>query len=202
MKKVKRERKESESTPEEIARRKRKARRLAREARAKAPADEAKGHGDDDESEASGADAGVKVSARRRDPAPAERTWPLLDVKERCKTVITTDNILKMLQPGEQAKIEFCDRHHDELVRKLTLHGISGLILTDESKLVARLRAKRIEPLFQSCEALIKLAIHTVGTEGVIFHRCPVCALSKFDFLGQIAGAMKDAVRQQLKALQ
>lgn len=111
------------------------------------------------------------------------------------KTVITQDNILQMLvSPNpEDAKIQFCDTHHDELTAKLKLHGIDHLITPDVESLRARLAAKKIDPLWHAQDALIRLALNTIGSEGVIQHRCPVCALNRFDFIAQIALFMKQA---------
>lgn len=111
------------------------------------------------------------------------------------KTVITQDNILQMLvSPNpDDAKIQFCDEHHDLLMEKLRLHGIDHLITKDVPTLQARLAAKGIDPLWHSQDAIIRLALNTIGSEGVVQYRCPVCALNKFDFVAQIARFMKQA---------
>jgi hypothetical protein len=111
------------------------------------------------------------------------------------KTVISQDNILQMLiSPNpEDAKIQFCDVHHDALVEKLKLHGIDHLITGNVESLKARLAARGVDPLWHAQEALIRLAINAIGSEGVVQHRCPVCALNKFDFVAQIALVMKQA---------
>ncbi len=111
------------------------------------------------------------------------------------KTVITQDNILQMLvSPNpEDAKIQLCDTHYDELIEKLRLHGIDHLITDNVESLKARLAAKKVEPSWHAQDALIRLALNTIGTEGVVQHRCPVCALAKFDFIAQIALVMKQA---------
>lgn len=111
------------------------------------------------------------------------------------KTVISTDNILQMMvdaSPSE-SKISFCDEHYDALMEKLKLHGIDHLITPSLESLKARLAAKKVDPLWHAQESLMRLAINTIGSEGVVQHRCPVCALNKFDFIAQIAFFMKQA---------
>jgi hypothetical protein len=111
------------------------------------------------------------------------------------KTVISTDNILQMMVDADpqDVKIQFCNVHYDELMEKLKLHGIDHLITNGLDSLKARLAAKKIDPLWHAQEALMRLAINTIGSEGVVQHRCPVCALNKFDFVAQIALVMKQA---------
>lgn len=111
------------------------------------------------------------------------------------KTVISQDNILQMFVDGDpdEAKIQFCDEHYDDLMAKLKLHGIDHLITPDLKSLKVRLNNRGIDPLWHAQEALIKLAINTIGSEGVIQYKCPVCALNKFDFVAQIAIVMKQA---------
>lgn len=111
------------------------------------------------------------------------------------KTVISQDNILQMIVDAspEDAKIQFCNDHYDDLMKKLELHGIDHLITSGLESLKARLAAKRIDPLWHAQEALMRLSINTIGSEGVVQHRCPVCALNKFDFVAQIALVMKQA---------
>lgn len=111
------------------------------------------------------------------------------------KTVISQDNILQMMVDADpdEVKIQFCNEHYDELFKKLKLHGIDHLITPDLKSLKERLNSKGVDPLWHSQEALIRLAINTIGSEGVIQHRCPVCAFAKFDFLAQIALVMKQA---------
>lgn len=111
------------------------------------------------------------------------------------KTVISQDNILMMMVDADpsEVKIQFCDEHYDALFTKLQLHGIDHLITSDTKSLRARLNAKGIDPLWHAQEALIRLAINTIGSEGVVQHRCPVCAFAKFDFVAQIALVMKQA---------
>lgn len=111
------------------------------------------------------------------------------------KTVISQDNILMMMIDAdpEEVKIQFCNEHYDELFNKLRLHGLDHLITKDLPSLKARLAAKGVDPLWSSQEALIRLAINTIGSEGVVQHRCPVCAFAKFDFIAQIAYVMKQA---------
>lgn len=134
---------------------------------------------------------------RGSDPAPDERAGRLpVREKERAgrmKTVISQDNILMMMVDADpsEVKIQFCNEHYDALLAKLKLHGIDHLITSDVKSLRARLNAKGVDPLWSSQEALIRLAINTIGSEGVVQHRCPVCALNKFDFVAQIALVMK-----------
>lgn len=111
------------------------------------------------------------------------------------KTVVSQDNILEMFVDGnpEEAKIQFCDLHYDQLFEKIKLHGVEHLITPNLKSLKARLAGKGIDPLWHAQEALIKLAINTIGSEGVIQFKCPVCALNKFDFVAQIALVMKQA---------
>lgn len=109
------------------------------------------------------------------------------------KTVISQDNILQVLVDAdpEEAKIQFCDAHYDQLVQKLALHGIDHLITTSVESLKARLAAKKVDPLWHGQHSLMMLAINTIGTQGAVQYRCPVCALNKFDFVAQAALAMK-----------
>jgi hypothetical protein len=111
------------------------------------------------------------------------------------KTVISTDNILQMMVDADpdEVKIQFCNEHYDALVEKLRIHGIDHLISPNLETLKSRLNAKKVDPLWASQEALMRLAINTIGSEGVVQHRCPVCALNKFDFIAQIAYVMKQA---------
>lgn len=180
---MKHERKESKSSPAKSEAEKRKARRIARKARAEPPADEAKG-----------SDRSSTSVQRRGDSASDEPSRNVPGLEERVKTVITTDNLLKIKEDDEDSKVELCDAHYDALISKLTKHGLETLFTYDNIELVERLKSKEIEPLFQSQEALIKLSLQVIGTEGVVQHRCPVCAFQKFDFLGQITKAMRDAV--------
>lgn len=140
---------------------------------------------------------GPKIISRRSDPAPDERARDVPIRKEkgagRMKTVISTDNILQMMVDADpsEVKIQFCNEHYDALLAKLKLHGIDHLITNNLETLKARLAAKGIDPLWHAQEALMRLAINTIGSEGVVQHRCPVCALNKFDFVAQIALVMK-----------
>lgn len=111
------------------------------------------------------------------------------------KTVISQDNILMMMVDADpnEVKIQMCNEHYDALLFKLNLHGLSHLITSDLKSLKARLAAKGIDPLWSAQEALIRLAINTIGSEGVVQHRCPVCAFKKFDFIAQVALVMKQA---------
>ena len=111
------------------------------------------------------------------------------------KTIVSQDNILQMFVDGdpEDAKIQLCNEHYDELFAKLKLHGIDHMITENVEALKARLAAKSVEPLWHAQEALIKLSLNTIGSEGVIQYKCPVCAFQKFDFIAQIALVMKQA---------
>lgn len=111
------------------------------------------------------------------------------------KTVISQDNILMMMVDADpsEVKIQLCDEHYDELLAKITLHGIDHLITPDLKSLRARLNSKGIDPMWHAQEALIRIAINSIGSEGVVQHRCPVCAFAKFDFVAQVALAMKQA---------
>jgi len=145
-----------------------------------------------------------KLVSRRSDPASVERTRdvPVPEEKRagRMKTVISTDNILQMMVDAnpEEVKISFCNEHYDALLEKLKLHGIDHLITPTLESLKARLAAKKVDPIWHAQEALMRLAINTIGSEGVIQHRCPVCALNKFDFIAQIALVMKQACVRKL----
>lgn len=116
------------------------------------------------------------------------------------KTIISQDNILQMMVDAgpDEAKITFCNEHYDELVEKLKLHGIHHLITNGVEDLKARLAEKKVDPLWHAQEALIRLAINTIGSEGVVQYRCPVCALNRFDFIAQIALVLKQAVGRKL----
>jgi len=109
------------------------------------------------------------------------------------KTVISQDNILQMMvsPDPEDAKIQFCDEHHDKLVEKLKLQGIDHLISPDLKTLKSTIAAGRLDPLWHSEEAIIKLCLRTIGSEGVVQFRCPVCAFQKHDFISQMALVMK-----------
>lgn len=111
------------------------------------------------------------------------------------KTVISQDNILQMMVDADpdQVKIQLCDDHYDALLKKLKLHGIDHLITNSVEALKARLASKKIEPLWHAQHSLIMLAINTLGTQGAVQYRCPVCAMNKFDFIAQVALAMKQA---------
>jgi len=115
------------------------------------------------------------------------------------KTVITTDDQLRMIYSDnpDDAKISFCNEHHDKLLSKIRLHGLEHLISADEKELLRKIRNKEIDPLFGAEEALIRLAMNTIGSEGVVMHRCPVCAFQKFDFIAQVAKAFKEVVVQK-----
>lgn len=111
------------------------------------------------------------------------------------KTVVSQDNILQMFVDGdpEEAKIQFCNEHYDELLERIKLHGIDHLITEDTKSLKARLASKGIDPLWHAQEGLIRLSLNMIGSEGVIQYKCPVCAFKKFDFIAQIALVMKQA---------
>ena len=115
--------------------------------------------------------------------------------KRRLKTVITQDNFLQMVfsDNPEDAKIAMCDEHYDKLVAKIERQGLGHLVSKSEDDLKAKVAAKKIDPLFHATEALIRLSLNTIGSEGVVQYRCPVCALSKFDFISQIATYMRQA---------
>jgi hypothetical protein len=197
---MKHESKKAKETPEEAARREKRerarARRVKRQLEAvgyKAPTEPVA----DAKERPAPRRAEPKLVSRRSDPPPVERESdvPIRKEKKRMKTVITQDNLLQMLvSPNpEDAKIQFCDEHHDRLVEKLKLHGIDHLITEDVETLKARIAARGIDPLWHAQEALIKLAINTIGSDGVIQYRCPICALNKFDFIAQIGLLMKRA---------
>lgn len=109
------------------------------------------------------------------------------------KTVISQDNILQMMVDAnpEDVKIQLCDDHYDKLLEKIKLHGIDHLITPSVESLKARLAAKKVDPLWHAQHSLMMLAINTIGTQGTVQYRCPVCALNKFDFIAQAALAMK-----------
>jgi hypothetical protein len=111
------------------------------------------------------------------------------------KTAISQDNILMMFVDADpsEVKIQFCNEHYDELFKKIELHGIDHLVTPDLKSLKARLAAKGVDPMWHAQEALIKLSLNTIGSEGVIQHKCPVCAFRKFDFIAQVALVMKQA---------
>jgi hypothetical protein len=117
--------------------------------------------------------------------------------RKRMKTVITQDNFLQMLMSDDpaDAKIALCDEHYDKLVEKINRHGIAGYVSKNEDELKAKIKARKIDPLFHATDALIRVALNTIGSEGVVQHRCPVCALNKFDFIAQIAQYMRQACR-------
>ena len=172
--------KASKDTPEKIARRERARRRRekAELAMKQKPTSE-----------------GVrKILKVQVDPPP-----PLLKVRKRMKTVVTQDNVLQTVMSDDpaDAKIALCNEHYDKLLEKLKLHGIDHLISTSVEQLKARLQNKKIDPLFHATDALIRLSLNTIGSEGVVQYRCPVCALTKFDFISQIAQYMKSAAVQR-----
>lgn len=109
------------------------------------------------------------------------------------KTVISQDNILQMMVDADpdEVKIQLCNDHYDQLLKKLELHGIDHLITKSVESLKARLAAKKVDPLWHAQHSLIMLAINTIGSQGVVQYRCPVCAMNKFDFVAQVALAMK-----------
>jgi hypothetical protein len=113
----------------------------------------------------------------------------------RLKAVITMDNMMVMqVNPlPDSSKVQLCNLHYDKLEDKLELHGIEHMISSNSRELRERLEARSIDPLWHAQEALIRLAIKAVGTEGVILYRCPACALAKFDYVSQAALAMKQA---------
>lgn len=112
------------------------------------------------------------------------------------KTVISQDDQLRMIYSDDpnDAKISLCNEHHDKLLEKMKLHKIEKYVSKSEQELLAKIRMKEIDPLFASTEALIRLAMNTIGSEGVVMHRCPVCALNKFDFIAQVAKAFRDVI--------
>lgn len=109
------------------------------------------------------------------------------------KAIISQDNILQMSVNADpdEVKIQFCNDHYDALIEKLKLHGIEHLITPSVESLKARLAAKKVDPLWHGQHSLMMLAINTIGTQGVLQYKCPVCALQKFDFVAQVALAMK-----------
>jgi hypothetical protein len=204
MKKVKHEPKVSKEDQEKAARRERaRIRRLRRAAESDDLAAKAtlRRYNEETADAAKGSDA--RREAKRisggSHPSPVKREGAV-PVREketagRMKTVISQDNILMMMVDADpsEVKIQFCNEHYDELLAKLKLHGIDHLITSDLKSLRARLNSKGIDPLWSAQEALIRLAINTIGSEGVVQHRCPVCAFEKFDFIAQVALAMKQA---------
>lgn len=196
------ESKKAKEDPKTVARRERaRKRREKREAAAKETVDAKKGPS-----------VGIKLKkvtyvARDKgtpggsDKSPAEPASPVPVRKEegiaprRLKAVITMDNmmVMKIDPPLDSNKVQICNTHYDQLMEKIELHGIEHLISSNKESLVRRLENKRVDPLWHAQEALIRLGIKAVGTEGLILHRCPVCALAKFDFVAQAAFAMKQA---------
>jgi hypothetical protein len=195
MKKVKHEPQAIKEDPEKVARRERARRRREKQRLAEeSAAREAAAH----------AKKGPKLVRAgkgipgRSDPAPDVRASDVpvrKETRRRMKTVISQDNLLEMLvSPNpEDAKIQFCDEHYDRLMDKIKLHGIEHLINDNVEFLKAALADKRIDPAWHAQEALIRLAINTIGSLGVVQYRCPVCALNKFDYISQVALAMKHA---------
>lgn len=189
--------KKAKETPEEAARRARRERAARRRKNRRNTAEIESAH----EEKRLEPKRSPKLVSRGSNPAPVERASDVPVRKEkvllngRMKTVISQDNILQMMVDAEpdEVKIQFCNEHYDALLAKLKLHGIDHLITSDLPSLRARLNSKGIDPLWHAQEALIRLAINTIGSEGVVFHRCPVCALNKFDFVAQIALVMKQA---------
>lgn len=115
---------------------------------------------------------------------------------KRLKTFISDDDIIKAKRTTKNiiGKISLCNEHHDHLLDKLKLQGLDHLISPDVPTLQKRVAAREIDPLFHGTDGLIKLALHTVGTEGVILFRCPVCSLNRFDFVSQIARFMRGSL--------
>jgi len=144
-----------------------------------------------DESEGRVSDRSSKEG--RSDKPSRLDSGSVLKSQARLKTALTNDNIIRLVQDGDEYKVGLCDLHHDKLVSKLKLQGIDHLISRDEETLKRKLGMKGIDPLYHASDALIRLSISSIGTEGVVQHRCPVCALSRFDYIAQIASLMKKA---------
>lgn len=169
--------------------------RAARRARAKARREAAGGKA-----------AAGKVrpnAARKSVPRRSEESSAVLPISVpegeepyRLKTFISDDDIIKAKKTTKNivGKISLCNEHHDHLLDKLKLQGLDHLISPDVQTLQKRVAAREIDPLFHGTDGLIKLALHTVGTEGVILFRCPVCALNRFDFVSQIARFMRGSL--------
>lgn len=185
MKKERRhESKVSKEDSEKIARRERA--RIRKERKAREAADAPKGS----------PEGGTRKKVHRRSDQPPAEPASDLPIPEKTRkgalrVGVTTDNLIRMTDDPEEAKIIFCEDHHKKLVEKLKLHGLEHLISRSPAELKSKFQSKQIDPLYHSAEALIKLACNTIGTEGVVQHRCPVCALNKFDFISQIAFLMK-----------
>jgi hypothetical protein len=185
MKENARESEKSQEAAERAARAERRRRRKERAASPPAPASGKKGP----------TRVARKSSENGGDKSPTDVQVdvPQPKKRKRMKTVVTQDNMLQMIYSDnpEDAKISLCDEHYDKLMDKLTLHGIAFMISKDEAELKAKVAAKKIDPLFHATEALIRLSLNTIGSEGTVQYRCPVCALNKFDFVSQIAHYMR-----------
>jgi hypothetical protein len=129
----------------------------------------------------------------RGNQSSGDDSGSVLKSQTRLKTALTNDNIIRMVQDGDEYKVGLCDLHHDKLIAKLKLQGIDHLISRDEESLKRKLGMKGIDPLYYASDALIRLSISAIGTEGVVQHHCPVCALNRFDYIAQIAALMKKA---------
>lgn len=149
-----------------------------------------------------------KTSARlksRRNPSedggsdqPSEKSSSRVSESEtrRMKTVVSQDNILQLIYSDnlDDAKISLCNEHFDKLLERLRVHKIDGFVSSNLSELRTKLKTESIDPMHHSTVGLIRLALRSVGNEGVIQYRCPVCALQKFDYIAQVATLMKSAL--------
>ena len=171
--------------------------RAARRARAKARREAAGGKDPTRKVRPDATRKGVSRGSKESPPVvasgvPASEDLPV----KRFKTFISEDDILKakVTVKNIAGKISMCNEHHDHLLEKLKIQGIDHLISEDLDSLQQNLNARRVDPLFHATDALIKLSINTIGTEGVLLYRCPVCALNRFDFIAQIARFLRSSL--------
>jgi hypothetical protein len=112
------------------------------------------------------------------------------------KIIVNDDDMFQMVFSNEDVgKIGLCNEHSDKLNEKFRVQGIDKHVSTDVKDLRKKLAEKRIDPLYHATESLTRLAVKMIGSEGVVQHHCPVCAINNFDFVSQIAKLMRQALR-------
>lgn len=79
--------------------------------------------------------------------------------------LIATDEAVSPDQPP----IRLCDEHYQQQETTLEFYG--------------QLNAPKA---LQTFHVIASLAARTLGTKSLVRHGCPVCALQKFDYLGEL----------------
>lgn len=101
------------------------------------------------------------------------------------------------MQTGEDAEdcgIRMCDEHHLEIVAALEKEECP--YAKTEEELAVKIKKNEPDALFEVTRCLMTVGLKVMGSVELLKFRCPVCALRKFDFIGQTTAVISEKVKE------